>query len=178
MVKQRRSQSDARTDTQNTAIAPVKPRRAEKTRGPSASARDTEDASDEDADVIDADGDAFESDAHPAEEDDEPGEDDVQVEDGDIDVSRLPLPVQGGASLARYDALQAYMRDVHRYQVLDAESQRDLAVRYREQGDVDAARKLVTSNLRLVVKIAYDYRRAYRNVMDLIRSRSTTRTRA
>jgi RNA polymerase sigma-32 factor len=57
---------------------------------------------------------------------------------------------------------------VHRYTVLDAEAQRALAVRYREEGDVDAARQLVTSNLRLVVKIAYDYRRAYRNVMDLI----------
>jgi RNA polymerase sigma-32 factor len=71
-------------------------------------------------------------------------------------------------SLTRYDALQAYMRDVHRYSVLDPEAQRLLAVRYREEGDVDAARQLVTSNLRLVVKIAYDYRRAYRNVMDLI----------
>jgi RNA polymerase sigma-32 factor len=60
------------------------------------------------------------------------------------------------------------MRDVHRYDVLDADAQRGLAVRYRETGDVDAARQLVTSNLRLVVKIAYDYRRAYRNVMDLI----------
>jgi RNA polymerase sigma-32 factor len=60
------------------------------------------------------------------------------------------------------------MRDVHRYSVLEPEAQRLLAVRYREQGDVDAARQLVTSNLRLVVKIAYDYRRAYRNVMDLI----------
>ncbi|MFM2419622.1 MAG: hypothetical protein RL385_4345 [Pseudomonadota bacterium] len=178
MVKQRRSQSDARTDTQTTAIAPRNPRRAEKTRGTSAAPRDVDDASEEDSDVIDVEGDAVESDEHGAEGDDdaieaevvsdEPGEDDVQDEDGDIDVSRLPLPVQGGAPLARYDALQAYMRDVHRYQVLDAESQRELAVRYREQGDVDAARKLVTSNLRLVVKIAYDYRRAYRNVMDLI----------
>jgi RNA polymerase sigma-32 factor len=60
------------------------------------------------------------------------------------------------------------MRDVHRYEVLDAEAQRELAVRYREAGDLEAARQLVTSNLRLVVKIAYDYRRAYRNVMDLI----------
>ena len=37
--------------------------------------------------------------------------------------------------------LQAYMRDVHRYSVLSPESQHDLAVRYREQGDVDAARR-------------------------------------
>jgi RNA polymerase sigma-32 factor len=98
------------------------------------------------------------------------------VEDGaltgevidETETEHLPLPPREGSSLARYDALTAYMRDVHRYNVLDADTQRSLAVRYREQGDLDAARQLVTSNLRLVVKIAYDYRRAYRNVMDLI----------
>lgn len=83
-------------------------------------------------------------------------------------VALPPLRKSTGSALTRYDALQAYMRDVHRYDVLDADAQRALAVRYREDGDLDAARQLVTSNLRLVVKIAYDYRRAYRNVMDLI----------
>lgn len=97
-----------------------------------------------------------------------------QREDGsggdDSESYRLPPLGKEAASnaLTRYDALQAYMRDVHRYDVLDADAQRALAVRYREDGDLDAARQLVTSNLRLVVKIAYDYRRAYRNVMDLI----------
>jgi RNA polymerase sigma-32 factor len=143
-------------------------------------------------DVIDVDA-AAESDSE-GEGDDEPGEDlhggagapvgddealDAEVVDmggaepseselgDDAGAGNFELPAAGGA-LTRYDALQAYMRDVHRYHVLDAETQRELAVRYREQGDVDAARQLVTSNLRLVVKIAYDYRRAYRNVMDLI----------
>src|SRR5687767_5664089 len=63
--------------------------------------------------------------------------------DGEIvDVgSDLSLPAakedagDSNTSLARYDALQAYMRDVHRYDVLDAESQRQLAVQYRETGD-------------------------------------------
>ena len=41
-------------------------------------------------------------------------------------------------------------------------------MKYAEGGDVEAAAKLVTANLRLVVKIAYEYRRAYRNMMDLI----------
>jgi len=97
--------------------------------------------------------------------------DDDALEPELVDEPDLELPKSAGgdsSSLARYDALQAYMRDVHRYTVLDPEAQRELAVRYREEGDVDAARQLVTSNLRLVVKIAYDYRRAYRNVMDLI----------
>jgi RNA polymerase sigma-32 factor len=107
--------------------------------------------------------------------DDEALESELVDEDalaGDVvEVRDYALPLRSAASsssLTRYDALQAYMRDVHRYTVLDAEAQRALAVRYREEGDVDAARQLVTSNLRLVVKIAYDYRRAYRNVMDLI----------
>lgn len=72
------------------------------------------------------------------------------------------------ADITKLDPLQAYMRDVLRYSLLTPEETRDLAVRYQEQGDVVAARKLVTSNLRLVVKIAYDYRRAYRNILDLI----------
>jgi RNA polymerase sigma-32 factor len=95
----------------------------------------------------------------------------VELAEDEADAGNFELPTAGGdsgAALTRYDALQAYMRDVHRYDVLDAEAQRELAVRYRESGDLDAARQLVTSNLRLVVKIAYDYRRAYRNVMDLI----------
>jgi RNA polymerase sigma-32 factor len=60
------------------------------------------------------------------------------------------------------------MRDVQRYKLLAPEEEHDLAVRYVESGDVEAARRLVTSNLRLVVKIAYDYRRAYKNLLDLI----------
>ncbi|MCG8554266.1 MAG: RNA polymerase factor sigma-32 [Proteobacteria bacterium] len=74
----------------------------------------------------------------------------------------------GGVRLARYDALQVYMRDVQRYALLEPDEERRLAARYRKTGDVDAAAQLVTANLRLVVKIAYDYRRAYRNLLDLI----------
>ena len=64
--------------------------------------------------------------------------------------------------------LAAYMRDVQRYSLLKPDEERELAVRYVETGDVDAARQLVTSNLRLVVKIAYDYRQAHRNLLDLV----------
>src|SRR5690606_30671021 len=48
------------------------------------------------------------------------------------------------------------------------EEENELAVRYAETGNVDAAARLVTANLRLVVKLAYEYRRAYKNMMDLI----------
>jgi RNA polymerase sigma-32 factor len=71
-------------------------------------------------------------------------------------------------SLARVDALQMYMREVQRHPLLSPQEEHKLAVHYAKSGDVEAAAKLVTANLRLVVKIAYEYRRAYRNMMDLI----------
>jgi RNA polymerase sigma-32 factor len=60
------------------------------------------------------------------------------------------------------------MRDVQRYALLSKEEEHDLAVRYFEEDDLEAAKKLVTSNLRLVVKLAYDYRQAYKNILDLV----------
>jgi RNA polymerase sigma-32 factor len=60
------------------------------------------------------------------------------------------------------------MRDVQRYPLLSKEEEHDLAVRFFENDDLEAAKKLVTANLRLVVKIAYDYRQAYKNILDLV----------
>lgn len=71
-------------------------------------------------------------------------------------------------SIAKYDALSAYMREVQRHPLLTKQEEKELATRYVETGDVEAAARLVTANLRLVVKLAYEYRRAYRNMMDLI----------
>ena len=72
------------------------------------------------------------------------------------------------SSLTTYDPLRTYMHDIQRYALLTPEEEHETAVRYVKTGDVEAAKKLVTSNLRLVVKIAYEYRRAYRNLLDLI----------
>ena len=87
-------------------------------------------------------------------------------------------PLQGGdeagglalssSALTRRDPLGVYMRDVQRYALLSKEEEHDLAVRFFEEDDLEAARRLVTSNLRLVVKIAYDYRQAYKNILDLV----------
>ena len=71
-------------------------------------------------------------------------------------------------SIARYDALETYMREVQRHPLLSPEDEHRLAVEYTKTGSVDLAARLVTANLRLVVKIAYEYRRAYRNIMDLV----------
>jgi RNA polymerase sigma-32 factor len=71
-------------------------------------------------------------------------------------------------AITRADPLQIYMSEVQQHQLLTPEEEHRLAVAYTTTGDVAAAARLVTANLRLVVKIAYDYRRAYRNIMDLI----------
>lgn len=74
----------------------------------------------------------------------------------------------GSTALARRDPLAAYMGEVRRHPLLTRDEEYELAVRWVEQGDREAGRKLVTSNLRLVVKIAHEYRRAYQNLLDLV----------
>jgi RNA polymerase sigma-32 factor len=78
-----------------------------------------------------------------------------------------PAPLRG-ADLAKADGFSVYLSEIRRYPLLTREQELDAARRYYEDGDTEAARTLVTGNLRLVVKIAQEYRRAWVNVMDLI----------
>ena len=80
---------------------------------------------------------------------------------------QLPARVSSSELLAA-DELSRYLHEVRRYPLLDREEERDLAERYYHDSDREAAKRLVTGNLRLVVKIAQQYRRAWVNVMDLI----------
>jgi RNA polymerase sigma-32 factor len=73
-----------------------------------------------------------------------------------------------GRSLTRTDPLQTYINELRRYPLLTREEEHELAVVYLKTGDMDAARRLITANLRLVVKIAHEYRRAHRNLLDLV----------
>ena len=88
------------------------------------------------------------------------------AEDVSVDDVRVAAPKETG--LRRYDAFTAYLSEVQRHKLLTPDEEHDLAVRYASTGDVKAAARMVTANLRLVVKIAFEYRRAYRNLMDLI----------
>ena len=71
--------------------------------------------------------------------------------------------------LAKFDPLQRYLAEISQYELLTKEEEYRLAVKYREEKDTDAAYRLVTSNLRLVVKIALEFHRAWvMNLLDLI----------
>jgi RNA polymerase sigma-32 factor len=81
---------------------------------------------------------------------------------------RKPPAASQTGSLARLDPMQQYLREVQKHSLLTPDEEHSLAVKYAGSGDVAAAARLVTANLRLVVKIAYEYRRAYKNIMDLV----------
>lgn len=56
------------------------------------------------------------------------------------------------------DGLRRYLQEISQFPMLDPKEEHELAVRWREHGDVNAAHRLVTSHLRLVAKIATRYR--------------------
>jgi len=70
--------------------------------------------------------------------------------------------------LVPVDPLKAYLNEIQKYPLLTEEEEKELAIKYHRDGDIEAAKKLVTSHLRLVVKIALEYRSAYHNMLDLV----------
>jgi len=74
----------------------------------------------------------------------------------------------GSRDLVRYDPLQSYLAEIRPLKPLTREEEKELAIQYREKGDLDAAYKLVMANLRLVVMIAKDYQRNFKNILDLV----------
>ena len=74
----------------------------------------------------------------------------------------------GSRSLAPVDPLRAYLAEVRKYPPLDREEEQELARRYRDTGDQEALFRLITANLLLVVRVAQSFRRAAKNVLDLI----------
>ena len=72
-------------------------------------------------------------------------------------------------SLVKFDALQRYLNEISAYKLLTRDEERDLGRRVQEENDTEAAYKLVTANLRLVVKIALEFQRVWmQNLLDLI----------
>jgi RNA polymerase sigma-32 factor len=71
--------------------------------------------------------------------------------------------------ISPHDHLQVYLLQIKQYRLLSREEEIALAQRVRDHNDEEAVNRLVTSNLRLVVKIAMDYQRYWsKNLLDLI----------
>ncbi len=88
-------------------------------------------------------------------------------EESNIDYS-LIIPSEEKA-LVPYDPLQLYLYEIKKYKLLTKEEEKELAIKVRENNDEEAAYRLVTSNLRLVVKIAMDFHRYWtKSLLDLI----------
>lgn len=88
----------------------------------------------------------------------------IEIEDLTSDASEDATP--GG--LVRYDGLTAYLNEIRQYPKLNKDEETALAVKYQADKDLEAAYRLVSCNLWLVVKIARDYERAARSFLDLI----------
>ncbi len=72
-------------------------------------------------------------------------------------------------SLVKYDPLQRYLVEISKHKLLSRDREHDLAVKIFEHDDREAAYEMVTSNLRLVVKIALEFQRVWmQNLLDLI----------
>jgi RNA polymerase sigma-32 factor len=97
----------------------------------------------------------------------EPGDAAAEVE-VEVEEPVKALAPRSQRDLAPQNALQRYMRDVERHPLLSREEEHDLAVRYVATGNLDAAYRLVTANLRLVVKIAHEYHRTAFSLLDLV----------
>jgi len=84
-------------------------------------------------------------------------------------VGLVPAVQMTDKALVPFDPLQIYLMEVKRYDLISREEERELAIKIREKNDDKAAYKLVTANLRLVVKIAMDFHRYWtKNLLDLI----------
>jgi RNA polymerase sigma-32 factor len=81
-------------------------------------------------------------------------------------VSKL-IPVKK-QELSKLSPLQAYLQEIAHYPLLEPEEEFELAKAHYEHGDVKAAHRLITSNLRLVVKIANEFNKIQTHVLDLI----------
>ena len=64
--------------------------------------------------------------------------------------------------------LDLYITEINRFPILTADEEFKLAVHLKKYGDVEAAEKLIVSNLRFVVKIAHEYRSYGFKLADLI----------
>ncbi|MBU2590708.1 MAG: sigma-70 family RNA polymerase sigma factor [Nitrospinae bacterium] len=92
-------------------------------------------------------------------------------EEKESESSDLPAAVSetpDSKSVVPYDPLRLYITKARKYPLLSPEEEERLALMYINNKDKDAAYKLVTSHLMLVVKISMKFRTIYQSTMELI----------
>ena len=101
--------------------------------------------------------------------------DEIIVSESEILLEEKPVDLKGtndvrdsSSKPAIYDPVSAYYQTLRYYPVLTRDEEKEIAIRYLETEDIDSAYTLVTSNLKLVIKIALEYRRLWREIVDLI----------
>ena len=101
-------------------------------------------------------------------------ESEVSEKSPDVDRTDFLLPVKKHSqsknhALVKSDPLQSYLAEINRYRLLTREEEVTLGKKIQEENDSDSAYIMVTSNLRLVVKIALEFQRVWmQNLLDLI----------
>ena len=66
------------------------------------------------------------------------------------------------------DSLTLYLSEIRKFRLLTEDEERNYAIKFFEEKDLEAAHTLITSNLRYVVKVASEYRRYGLKMLDLI----------
>ena len=96
-------------------------------------------------------------------------DDDDLIEDDYQGQQLVSIPEDENLPALSNPALHRYLQEISQYELLSREETDELAVRFREHGDQEAAYRLVSSNLRLVVKVAMDFQKYWmQSFMDLI----------
>jgi RNA polymerase sigma-32 factor len=136
-------------------------------------------------------------DKHDDKKDDEQDEKQAEPQEEDAEIADLPQDGEGAIALIDPETAEAekllaeagaaggpgrlatvrdsvgrFLAEARRYNRLTEQEERALGVAARERGDLNAARTLVVHNLRLVIHIAYQYRRAWTNILDLFQEGS------
>ncbi len=98
----------------------------------------------------------------------------IEIHEGDGDTeSAYPLVALGDDAnnlpMVGQPGLHRYLQEISQYRLLTREETEELAIKFTENKDPEAAYKLVTANLRLVVKVAMDFQKYWmQNFLDLI----------
>lgn len=85
--------------------------------------------------------------------------------------TKAPAPASRstGSPVVTTDPLRAYLSEVRQFKLLNREEEDQLVALYKKSGDQKAAQKIITANLRLVVKIAMEFQSHWlNNLLDLI----------